>query len=194
MNNRTTGGIGLRMGIAIAVLVAATTAAQGQAIDFSKLKKGDKLEINVEGKWVAATFDKQHTEKVIIVRREGVDLAQIVFANMARLPEGSAKGVKEAGHKPRSWSDRTGKFKLYATLVRVEGDKVVLKRSQGGKEIAVAIEKLCESDQKYIKSLEAKGKPPAAADAPEAAKANQPPDASKPALAPEAKPGEQPPT
>jgi hypothetical protein len=129
---------------------------------------------------VPAKFDKQHTEKVVIVRREGADMAQLVFAEMVRLPAAAAgaKGAKEGTLLPRTWSDKTGKFKLYASLVRVEGDKVVLKRGQGGKEIAVALEKLSEADQKYVTSVEARrnGTAPASADP---AEANKPKEAAK---------------
>lgn len=141
--------------IAAPLLLGLCGTAWAQAtVDVSKLKKGDKLELKVGDKWVPARFEKPNTGKVIIVRREGAAQSEIAFIEMVRLPpDGDAA---KPAFKPRTWTDRTGKFKIDATLVRVEGDKVVLKRTEGGKEIAVALAKLSEADNKYVKNIAAR--------------------------------------
>ena len=54
--------------------------------------------------------------------------------------------------KPRTWSDRAGKFKVEATLLAVESDHVVLRRTDG-KEVTVQTDRLCDDDQKYLAAL-----------------------------------------
>jgi|GEM_PF-6819063 len=51
---------------------------------------------------------------------------------------------------PRTWSDQTGKFKVDATLLKQEGDKVTLKRKDG-KEVTLPLDKLSKADQEFLK-------------------------------------------
>jgi hypothetical protein len=154
-------GCGLAVAISTLLGASSTLLAQDK-LDVSNLKKGDKLEMKVDDEWVLVEFDKKHTDGVIIVRRKGVDQPMIAFTTMVRLPPGgAAKKDDAAPPKPRTWTDRTGKFKIVATLVKVVDGKVILKRKSDGKQIAVALEKLGDADQKYIKSTEApKPSPP----------------------------------
>ncbi|MHB8898430.1 MAG: SHD1 domain-containing protein [Thermoguttaceae bacterium] len=55
----------------------------------------------------------------------------------------------------REWADATGQFKTEAELVKVEGDKVLLKKQSDGATIQVPIARLSPADQAYLKSLDA---------------------------------------
>jgi hypothetical protein len=194
----------LRCGCSLAaafVLLFAASTAGAQAprdltklpesdIDFSKLVKNDPLEINLKGKWVLGKFRGTPNGKIIYVRVDGYD--HMAFSDTVRLPAG---GKAAAPLKARTWTDRSGKFKLQATLVRVDGDKVLLKRSSDGKEIAVAFDKLSETDHKYLKSVETAAakaaKPDTKADTKTDAKDGPKPEAA-PAEAPAPPAGENP--
>lgn len=52
----------------------------------------------------------------------------------------------------REWADSTGAYKVEATLVKVEGDKVVLRRSDGDT-VTIPISRLSAADQKFVRSL-----------------------------------------
>lgn len=49
----------------------------------------------------------------------------------------------------RTWTDRSGKFSIEAELVKISGDKVLLRKSDGST-LAVAIEALSADDQKHL--------------------------------------------
>jgi hypothetical protein len=180
----------------LAVFLAAATAA-GQAprdlnnlpksdIDFSKLVKNDPIEIKLDGKWVLGKYRGTPSGKIIYVRVDGKD--HMAFADAVRLPAG---GKAQAPPKVRTWTDRSGKFKLQATLVRVDGDKVLLKRAGDGKEIAVALDKLSDADHKYLKSVETAAANAAKGDVKTDAKSGPKPE-SAPAEAPAPPAGETP--
>lgn len=52
----------------------------------------------------------------------------------------------------RTWSDSTGRFKVEATFVRMEGDKVVIKKADG-KFQTIPLDKLSKDDQDYVNGL-----------------------------------------
>lgn len=52
----------------------------------------------------------------------------------------------------RTWSDKTGKFKIEAQLIAKVDDKVLLKRRDGEIMSPIAIDKLSQTDQEYLKS------------------------------------------
>ena len=52
----------------------------------------------------------------------------------------------------RKWTDNTGKFSVEAELVEVKDDQVVLKRADGSK-TSVPINRLSETDRRYLNSL-----------------------------------------
>jgi SLA1 homology domain 1, SHD1 len=56
--------------------------------------------------------------------------------------------------QPRTWNDRSGKFTIEATLLRIEDKNVVLRRSDE-KEITVPLAKLSDADQKYLAEFKA---------------------------------------
>jgi len=53
---------------------------------------------------------------------------------------------------PRQWTDSTGRFRLEAELVEVKEGNVHLRRTDGS-EIAVPLDRLSESDRRYLASL-----------------------------------------
>ena len=52
--------------------------------------------------------------------------------------------------EPRTWTDKTGKHKVEAKLLRVENGKVYLQR-EDGKEVALPIDKLSDEDQAFVR-------------------------------------------
>ena len=59
----------------------------------------------------------------------------------------------------RTWSDKSGKYKLDAQLVAKVDDKVVLKRHDNGDVITLPIDKLSPADQDFLKSNSVAAKP-----------------------------------
>jgi S1-C subfamily serine protease len=59
----------------------------------------------------------------------------------------------------RTWSDKSGKYKLEAQLVAKVDDKVVLKRHDNGDIITLPIDKLSPADQDFLKANSTAAKP-----------------------------------
>ncbi len=156
---------------AIICLAPGAYAAKGPGgtVDISKLKQGDKLEVQVGSDWVPAEYIETISDQMVRVKR--ADFPQPVGAIVAfiRLPQGRAKAKSQAKQADnpfataeekaavgalRTWTDRDGKFTVEARLLKVENDKVVLRRADD-KEINVALEKLTEADQKYAADFKA---------------------------------------
>lgn len=57
-----------------------------------------------------------------------------------------------AGQEMRTWSDKSGKFKIKAKFVESSGGKVVLEKEDGS-QVAVPLEKLSEADQKAVADM-----------------------------------------
>lgn len=64
----------------------------------------------------------------------------------------------------RTWTDSTGKFRIDATIVRVEDQKVVLKKTDG-KEVTVALERLSGSDREFVRQWQETQMQPSKAEA-----------------------------
>lgn len=62
-------------------------------------------------------------------------------------------GPPRAAHQERTWTDKTGKYRVVATYDGVEGDRVVLKKATG-KQTKVPLTKLSEADQQYVKEAQ----------------------------------------
>lgn len=58
------------------------------------------------------------------------------------------------GQDARTWKDASGKFEIKATFVRVDGENVILKKTDGAT-IKVPLEKLSPVDQGYVEGLRA---------------------------------------
>lgn len=72
-------------------------------------------------------------------------LAGLVIAGLAGTDRGTTRGAEL-----RTWSDATGKFKKEASFQRLDGDTVVLKTADG-RNLAIPLERLCESDRAHAK-------------------------------------------
>lgn len=55
--------------------------------------------------------------------------------------------------KPRTWTDKTGKFKIKAKFVSLIGGTVRLKRSDNGEMIELKLAELSKADQRYVEGL-----------------------------------------
>ena len=54
----------------------------------------------------------------------------------------------------RTWTDKSGKYKIEATYLGIDGDNVVLKRKKDGREVKVPIARLSDADQAAIQALQ----------------------------------------
>jgi hypothetical protein len=57
-----------------------------------------------------------------------------------------------AGQEMRTWSDKSGKFKIKAKLVESSGNKVVLEKEDGS-QVTIPLDKLNEADQKAVADM-----------------------------------------
>lgn len=60
---------------------------------------------------------------------------------------------EEAKRAPRTWTDRSGSFKVEASYRGLAGSKVILKRTDNDKEIRIDIEKLSEADLSWLEEF-----------------------------------------
>ena len=60
--------------------------------------------------------------------------------------------VPDDGKGKRVWADSTGRFKIEAEFMKLEGSLVLLKKADG-KTIRIPKTRLCEADQKLIVTL-----------------------------------------
>ena len=140
----------------------AVTAAD-KPIDVSKLKKGDKVEVEQFGKWQPGRFVERVSNKLVRVQVPDFPGPIGVLIDNVRLPAkaGKVSGTRasddpfatpeEKAHigEMRNWTAAGGKSTVEAQLLRIEGNSVLLRRSDE-KEITVPLEKLGEADRKYI--------------------------------------------
>ena len=146
--------------------------ADDAKLDVSKLKPGDKLEFKLAGKdWQSVDYIGPGPGNTLLVKRSEFPRPVPEPINLLRLPAAAnaASDGKAASQpndvasapdqvvadKPRTWNDRTGKFKLEAVLVRVEDGTVVLRRTDNNSELKVPLEKLSDADQKYASDYQA---------------------------------------
>ncbi len=64
-----------------------------------------------------------------------------------------------AGQEMRTWSDKTGKFKIQAKLTESSGGKVVLEREDGS-QMTIPLDKLSEADQKFVADMQSNDQNP----------------------------------
>ena len=58
---------------------------------------------------------------------------------------------------PRTWSDGSGSFKVEATYMGADGDKVILKKTDG-KEVSVPLSRLSVADQRFVAQVQEESK------------------------------------
>jgi len=66
--------------------------------------------------------------------------------------------IRQELARERTWSDKTGKFKIQGTFRERSGDDITLQRSDNKSLITVPLSKLSEEDQALLKKLEEEGK------------------------------------
>lgn len=83
------------------------------------------------------------------IRRIIADYSKTSSAKEARILLGEWK----ASEPFRTWKDVAGRYSIIAKFLRLDSGSVYL-HTQGGKDIAVEIRKLCRNDQEYILNRE----------------------------------------
>jgi WD40 repeat protein len=154
-----------------AAVLASSSVIWAQKIDFSKLKRGDKLEYFWFDEWHPCEFIQRETFNRVKIKESEHGWERTVPMDEVRLPPGLKKKAgegtpahpenpfatgeeKASALKQRTWSDKSGKFKIEATLVKVDGANVILMRSDQ-KEVPVPLDKLSDADKKYVADYQA---------------------------------------
>ena len=113
-----------------------------------------------------AEFIEKISDSMIRVKRQDFPSPVGAIVRHTRLPAKQAKGAtprdaddpfatqdeRSTAGAMRTWSDASGKFKVQAQLLRIEGEQIVLRRDDD-KEITVAIEKFTTADKAYIEDV-----------------------------------------
>ncbi|AMV37677.1 SHD1 domain-containing protein [Planctomyces sp. SH-PL62] len=81
---------------------------------------------------------------ILLAASFGPPLATTATATAAATQEGEAE--------LRTWKDVSGRFKIQARYVGVEGENVVLRKADG-KEMQVLLDRLCSADRRYVEDL-----------------------------------------
>src|SRR5262249_15295469 len=122
--------------VAAAASLLATVAAAGQV----KFKDGTSVDCAIV---------QQSADQVTVLFH--ASLLRIPKSEIAEIDGDGAPSIKAS---PREWTDISGKFRVNATFMRSESGNVVL-RSTNEKDITVALERLSEADQRYVRDLTA---------------------------------------
>jgi hypothetical protein len=151
-----------------------------RGIKTDKLAIGKKLENSVMFVSGTESFRLESSKVNIYVLREVPDEMLLEHLNgsaggsaatVGKSAEGAQVDTKptSAGSKQnssptsatdfRTWSDKTGKYKIEAKLVTKVDDKVILKRRDNGEIMTLAIDKLSTADQEFLKANAAGAKP-----------------------------------
>jgi len=132
----------------------------------TKLKAGDKVQVEFMGEWVDA--------KIVAVLRNGSIRASfrrsrfdkrvmthVFTSNQVRVeakPRGG-RSSKRTGNpfEPekgfRTWQDDTSKFKIEAEFVELEDGAVRLRR-RDGRIVTVPLDRLCQEDRRFVRRLQ----------------------------------------
>ena len=148
-----------RAGMVLAAAICVCTSAAAERTT-SKYKKGDRIEVRDGLDWKPATV-------VNVDSFSGWVDASIEKVNGGRsekrsFPPSSVRASRAP--KPRAvpdaplrkWSDRSGKFSVEAKYQGLNGDKVVLVKSDG-KRIEVPTAKLSDEDARYLLEVKTAG-------------------------------------
>ena len=147
--------------VALCFFVAGAIAPPvfGQRSSSSKYAKGDRVEVEEGAEWRPGTVVSTNRRTGWIeVRLDEDDMARRVPKSMRAemltsdflpsnvRPLANAETVTVS----RTWTDRSGKFKIEAQFGGMEGASVVLIKA-GGKAVNVPLEKLSDRDKLYVK-------------------------------------------
>ncbi len=153
--------------VVIVILCIVTTSPLfAQANRKSAFKEGQAVEVHWGSKWWPAKILSLKPGGGARVSYDGWSSVsdEDVTADRIRLLPGSKPVApdKPAPEKPatevRTWSDATGKFKIEAQFVKLEGDQVELVRTDS-KTVKLPLAKLSTADQEYVKKQTAEGDP-----------------------------------
>ncbi|EMI16234.1 cytoskeleton assembly control protein SLA1 [Rhodopirellula maiorica SM1] len=123
---------------------------------------GQIVQVNEHGPfWKPATIEEILTDGQVRVKLRGGGNRKITVARRKiqlapkDLPQPKKPDVAAAQptSQSRTWSDASGRFKVDAVLLRVEGASVVLKRADG-REVTVPIVSLSEADKDFLRELQ----------------------------------------
>lgn len=114
------------------------------------------VEIDERTGWISIKYDdtkwgtsKKPADRLRLVKRKG-------GKKVAKAADNAGETAEEPGDEAamRTWSDRSGKHKIVATLKKFENGKVTLARKDG-KEVTLPLDRLSEADQTFLKEEEA---------------------------------------
>ncbi|WP_442509902.1 SHD1 domain-containing protein [Novipirellula sp. SH528] len=142
---------------------------RGGVVDNSKrevnllttLYVGQIVQVNEHGPfWKPATIEEILTDGQVRVkfRGGGSRMTTVSRSKIQLAPEDLPQPNKPAtaaqpNSTPRTWSDASGRFKVDAVLLRVEGASVVLKRADN-REVTVPIVNLSDADKDFLRELQ----------------------------------------
>jgi len=115
-----------------------------------KLSPGDKVEVEWAGEKVTADFVEYARTGWITVKFKfnGIEMDPTLPPDKVRLVSKKDKSSDKAGGaKMRTWTDKSGKFKVKAKFIELKDDEVTLETEEG-KTVTMALEKLSKADQK----------------------------------------------
>lgn len=115
-------------------------------VDFGGTTEGEFVEYGPNG-WITVKINKNGIEMKPTLPPDKV---KVIPKKDKEVKSGGAK--KSAGDKMRTWSDKSGKFKVTAKFVELKDGKVTLE-TDAGKNVELALEKLSDNDQKVAKDL-----------------------------------------
>ncbi len=128
----------------------------------TRLYVGQILQVQEHGHfWHPAEITQLKDDGQVVVQFRGGGRRTITVArrNLQLAPDelpqpNQPASAPVASEMSRIWSDKTGKFKIEAVLLRIENGEAVLKRTNG-REISVPASKLSPEDQEFLKKWEA---------------------------------------
>jgi hypothetical protein len=128
----------------------------------TRLYVGQILQVQEHGHfWHPAEITQLKDDGQVVVQLRGGGRRTITVArrNLQLAPNelpqpNQPTSASVSAEASRSWSDKTGKFKIEAVLLRLENGEAVLKRTDG-REISVPANKLSPDDQEFLKKWEA---------------------------------------
>lgn len=136
-------------GLLVVALAMFGALVAGHSFAADKYEVGDEIEVYFLNKWWPAT--------VAEMGKRGEVLADYEFAGQMQrktFPAQAVRGVYEAGAMTpgRFWADPSGKFRIKAALLSVDDTQVTLRKPDKS-EVTVAIDKLSQADQDFLKKF-----------------------------------------
>lgn len=119
----------------------------------AKLTPGTKLQACYANSWNPITFLGHNDDGTLTVRWDAYGPAFDCRMSHKELIIKKHQ-LRNTSQKPRrTWTDSTGRFKVQAELLGIDGNTVKL-RTEAGKEVALPIKRLSKADRDYLDALE----------------------------------------